>query len=174
MHYTVADFIASHKDSVKVLAGEQGLVRSVTEVGLLDYELVPGLKGSYQRNNFYEGQLVLTSFLYARDDSYQITDAIKYLFHKKVAALAIKNIFKLQLPDAALRYANVRGFPIIEVSDRLYFDEVIWEVGQEINNRKSAEWTQRSLTSSFLTQTTSTPSSRARASSTLRWGLSIL
>ena len=79
MRYTISDFQNSYAGRVRCIAGAGGLSRPISEVALLDYELVPGLKNTYQRVNFYENQLVLTSFLYARESPHLITEAVKYL-----------------------------------------------------------------------------------------------
>ena len=146
MPYTVSDFINSHASSVRLLAGQGGLARAIGEVGILDYELVPGLKSRYQRTNFYEGQLVLSTFLYARDNPFLIIDAVKYLVSVGASALVIKNVFHLEIPDAALRFANARNLPVLlATSDSLYFDEVILDVGTRIRELESAIFVQREI-----------------------------
>lgn len=52
MQYTISDFLATYGNAVRLLAGGGGLSRSVNEVGILDYELAPGVKASYLRSNF--------------------------------------------------------------------------------------------------------------------------
>ena len=89
MQFTVSDFLNTHERQVRLLAGQGGLARPVSEVGILDYELVPGLTSRYQRNNFYEGQLVLSTFLYARDSPYLITEAVRYLASVGASGLVI-------------------------------------------------------------------------------------
>lgn len=146
MPYTVSDFVNSHSASVRLLAGQGGFSRPIDEVGILDYELVPGLKSRYQRTNFYEGQLVLSTFLYARDNPYLIIDAVKYLVSVGASALVIKNVFRLEIPDAALRFANARNLPVLLVTDdRFYFDEVILEVGLRVHELVQSAFAQREI-----------------------------
>ncbi len=146
MPYTVSDFVNSHSSSVRLLAGQGGLARPVGEVGILDYELVPGLTSRYQRTNFYEGQLVLSTFLYARDNPFLITDAVKYLVSVDAAALVVKNVFRLEIPDAALRFANARNLPVLLVtSDHFYFDEVILQVGLRVRELEQTAFAQREI-----------------------------
>lgn len=146
MIYTVSDFMCTYKDSVRLVAGQGGLSRQIEEVGILDYELMGGLRSKYQRDNFYANQLVMSSFLYARDDAFQIVDAVKYLVSKGVSALVIKNVFRLQIPDGAIRYANARNFPLfVATSDDLYFDEVILRVGEQVRSLADASFVEREI-----------------------------
>ncbi len=146
MAYTVSDVAATFGGSLRLIAGEGGLALPVTEVGILDYELLPQVKSRFQRVNFYEGQLVLSTFLYAKDDPYLITEAIKYLVSKGSSGLVIKNVLHLQLPDGAIRYANARNFPLfLATSDQLMFDEVITTVDRALRRIAFADLVQQEL-----------------------------
>lgn len=134
MIYTVSDFLKSYDDCVRIIAGQGGIVRPVREVGILDYELIPGLKNKYQRTNFVSDQLVLSTFLYTKDDAYQIGEAVKYLVAQGTSGLVIKNVFHLQIPEAAIRYANARNFPLmVTTSDSFFFDRVIADIDAQAN-----------------------------------------
>ena len=52
MLYTISDFSREYEGSVRLIAGSDGGSRAVSGVGILDYELMPGLKNKYQRVNF--------------------------------------------------------------------------------------------------------------------------
>ncbi|MBP3883729.1 MAG: PucR family transcriptional regulator [Olsenella sp.] len=146
MIYTVSDFMCTYKDSVRLVAGQGGLSRQIEEVGILDYELMGGLRSKYQRENFYTNQLVVSSFLYARDDAFQIVEAVKYLVSKGVSGLVIKNVFHLQIPDGAIRYANARNFPLfLATSDDLFFDEVIIRVGEQVRSLADGNFAEREI-----------------------------
>ena len=146
MAYTVSDVATCYADSLRLVAGEGGLANPVTEVGILDYELLPQVKSRFQRLNFYEGQLVLSTFLYAKDDPYLITEAIKYLVSKGSSGLIFKNVLHLQLPDGAVRYANARNFPLfMAAGDHLMFDEVITTVDRALRRIASADLVQQEL-----------------------------
>ena len=146
MAYTVSDILNTYDGSLRLVAGEGGLARPVHEVGILDYELLPEVKSRFQRVNFYEGQLVLSTFLYAKDNPFLITEAIKYLVSKGSSGLIIKNVFHLQIPDGAIRYANARDFPLFTtVGDRLLFDELIVEVDHARRQAESLERVQRQI-----------------------------
>ena len=146
MAYTVSNVLNTYEGSLRLIAGEGGLARPVHEVGILDYELLPEVKSRFQRVNFYEGQLVLSTFLYAKDNPFLITEAIKYLVSKGSSGLIIKNVFHLQIPDGAIRYANARDFPLfITVGDKLLFDELIVEVDHARRRAESLEQVQQQI-----------------------------
>ena len=151
MLYTVSDFLATHSGQVRIIAGSGGLSRPISEVGILDYELMPGLKEKFRRNNFYERQLVLSTFLYAKDDPYQIVEAVKYLVGKGTSGLVIKNVLRLPLSDAALRYADARNFPLMLVtSDEAFFDVLVGDVNARVRELASAEFSQHALDALWL------------------------
>ena len=98
MLYTVSDFQRLYADSLRLVAGQGGLARTIDEVGILDYELMPGLRDKYQRKNLAPRQLVLSTFLYAKDDPYLIGEAVRTLVAEGASALVIKNALHLPLP----------------------------------------------------------------------------
>ena len=146
MAYTVSDVQSAYAGSLRLVAGESGLARPVHEVGILDYELLPDVKSRFQRVNFYEGQLVLSTFLYAKDNPFLITEAVKYLVSKGSSGLIIKNVFHLQIPDGAIRYANARNFPLfVTVGDSFLFDQVIVAVDHARKQAESLESVQQEI-----------------------------
>jgi DNA-binding PucR family transcriptional regulator len=160
MIYTVSDFLNSYAESVRLIAGKGGLSRAIGQVGILDYELMPGLKTRYQRVNFEPDQLVLSTFLYARDDPWLIGEAIKYLVGRGVSGLVIKNVLHLEIPDSAVRYANARDFPLFVTSgDGFFFDTVIAQVDRRVTELADASFAQNEL--DIMTQD-DTPPQRVR------------
>ena len=146
MAYTVSDVQSAYSGSLRLVAGEGGLTHPVHEVGILDYELLPDVKSRFQRVNFYEGQLVLSTFLYAKDNPFLITEAVKYLVSKGSSGLVIKNVFHLQIPDGAIRYANARNFPLfVTTGDDFLFDQVIVAVDHARQLAESMESVQREI-----------------------------
>lgn len=146
MIYTVSDFLNSYAESVRLIAGQGGLSRAIGQVGILDYELMPGLKTRFQRVNFEPDQLVLSTFIYARDDSWLIGEAVKYLVGRGVSGLVIKNVLHLEIPDSAVRYANARDFPLFVTSgDGFFFDTVIAQVDRRVAELADASFAQNEL-----------------------------
>ena len=66
MLYTISDFSREYEGSVRLIAGSDGVSRAVSGVGILDYELMPGLKNKYQRVNFSSDEIVLLSLCEGR------------------------------------------------------------------------------------------------------------
>ena len=157
MAYTVSDVQSAYSGSLRLVAGEGGLAHPVHEVGILDYELLPDVKSRFQRVNFYEGQLVLSTFLYAKDNPFLITEAVRYLASVGASGLVIKNVFHLELPDAALRFANARNLPLMVVSDEgLFFDQVIIDVGLRVRELSDSSFAQRTIDELLRTEGDST------------------
>ncbi|MBO5994421.1 MAG: PucR family transcriptional regulator ligand-binding domain-containing protein, partial [Firmicutes bacterium] len=112
MNYTVSDFYNTYKEQIRLLCGKGGLVRHVSSVGILDYEFLPEVSGRYKHYNFDEAQLVVTTFMYARNNPNLVMDAIKDLISAGVSGLVIKDVFKIRIPDTAIRYAEAKNFPV--------------------------------------------------------------
>lgn len=107
---------------------------------------MPGLKNKYQRVNFSSDEIVLSTFLYAKDDPYLITEAVKYLVAKGTSGLIIKNVLHIPIPDQAIRYANARHYPVfLTTDDSLFFDSVIYEVKRHIEQLASIDFAQREI-----------------------------
>lgn len=146
MLYTVSDLTREHEGSLRLIAGSDGLAHAISGVAILDYELMPGLKNKYQRVNFSSDEIVLSTFLYAKDDPYLITEAVKYLVGKGTSGLVIKNALHIPIPDQAIRYANVRHYPVfLTIDDSLFFDRVIYNVNRHIERLASIDFAQREI-----------------------------
>lgn len=111
-------------------AGEQGLDKIITSTGLLDYEPLVR-EPSEAINPLYSNSLVLTSFLFAKDDPDMIFPVVKELVEKQVGALAYKKIFYDTLPKEVLVYANKKHFPIFSFEET-YFENIIFNVMEAI------------------------------------------
>ena len=79
MNYTISDFYNTYKENLRMICGKGGLSRRVTSVGILDYEFLPEVSGKYRHYNFDEGQLVVSTLMYARDNQNLVMDAVKEL-----------------------------------------------------------------------------------------------
>ena len=92
---------------LRVIAGKGGLNNVIDRCGILDYEFVDGIKEKWYNTNFHEeNMIVVTSFLYAKDNDYLIFDAIKSLAARKCSGIIIKNIFRLPISDTAVSYTH--------------------------------------------------------------------
>lgn len=115
--------------NIRLIAGAEGLEHTISGCGILDYELDRSLNGKYSYSNFSSDQLVLTSFLFARDDPFLVDEAIKHLISLNGCGLAIRNIYRLPIHDYILRYADTKKFPIFLIEDKkLFFEDIILQV----------------------------------------------
>lgn len=129
MEYTISDFYHSHEDGMTLIAGAGGMARKIVEAGTLDYEMDPTLKEKFYHTNFGPHMLVVTTFLYARENPYLIMDAVKYLVAKETAGLVIKNVYHLPIHESVIRYADAKNYPIFVLdSQNIYTDRLVYEV----------------------------------------------
>lgn len=142
MKITVANLISlDYFKGLKLIAGKNGLERKILDCGILDYEFDKSLRGKYLYSNFHEDQFVLTSFLYAKNNSFLILEAVKYLVGKGACGLAIKNVFNLDIHDSVIRYADSKDFPIFLIEeDSMYFEQIIINVNNYITMLSDADF----------------------------------
>ena len=123
---------------LRLLAGRDGLSRPVSICGMLDYELDPRLNKKFVYTNFKPYTLTLSSLFFAKDNPFQIMDAVKYLVSQEASGLIIKNVFRLPIHESILRYADYKNFPLFLMDDSVMFEDVIIQVFQCINAVSSA------------------------------------
>ncbi len=137
--------------NLKVIAGKGGLNNPVERCGVLDYEFVEGVKNKWANTNFrVENMIVVTSFLYAKDNDYLILDAIKKLASRKCHGLIIKNIFNLPIRENVIRYADTMNFPIIliEGSD-IYYEDLIILINERVKHYESLHYRESKVDEMF-------------------------
>lgn len=155
MYYTISGFYNTYKDRLNLICGGGGMTRRIRSAGVLDYEFLPELRGKYRHSNFQEDQLVITTFLYARDNEFLIADAVKNLIAKGVSGLIIKNVFHLQIHETVVRYADAKNFPIF-VSDSadLIFEDFIFDVMGSVRRMESLDFVQKEIDATLANETT--------------------
>ena len=132
--------------SLNLIAGASGLTQTVGSCGILDYEMDQSVSDKYSHRNFRQGQLALTSLLFAKNNPFQIRDAVKFLVSRGGSGLIIKNVFHLPIHDSVLRYADSKGFPVFLMDDsQMYFEEFILQLDKCLTIAKNAEETEREL-----------------------------
>ena len=142
---TVRDLVSSERmKKLRMIAGANGLDREISRVSILDYEFT---RGGFLAGDTWEDQFVLTSFLYTRDCSDNVISAVKRLIRIGAVGLAIRNVFRLEISQEVIRYANQYNFPIFIIDDRqLFFEDIIihFNTLQSQNSRKETQ--ERTLT----------------------------
>lgn len=127
MQVTVRDMIQIDQlKSLKLIAGEGGMDRPVSKVGILDYEFTK-LGNSFCTDvHWQQGEFTLASFAYAHGDPALIMEAVKRLNREKTSGIAIKNVFSLEIPREVLHYADANHFPVFLFTDHsLFFEDII-------------------------------------------------
>lgn len=118
---------------LRLIAGEKGLSATVSYCGILEYELDPKLNKKYSSTNFKPHTLAISSLFFARDNPFQILEAVKYLVAQGGSGLVIKNIFRLPIHESVLHYADYQSFPILLMDDTVMFEDFIVQVYQCID-----------------------------------------
>lgn len=134
---TVKDlFQLSVTKNFSVVAGDNGLHKTIISVGILDFEFSDGIQ-PVREEAFSPHSLVLSSLLFANQKPELLIETIKELIKLKVSALAYKPVIFQDLPDEVLHFANEQDFPILRFGGDEYFEEIIFEVMNSIKNREN-------------------------------------
>ncbi|MGC4378321.1 PucR family transcriptional regulator [Fictibacillus sp. Mic-4] len=134
---TVKDlFQLSVTKNFSVVAGENGLNKIISSVGILDFEYSNGIE-PVRETAFSPHSLVLSSLLFAFQKPELLIETIRELIKLKVSALAYKPVIFRELPDEVLHFANEQDFPILRFGGDEYFEEIIFEVMNSIKSREN-------------------------------------
>ena len=95
-----------------------------------DGEVADGIEFS-REEMFYGNSIGLTSLMFARYDTSMILDAVKQLDSMGVACLSYKPIFFKELPEEVLAYSETNNFPIYEITDDAFFEDIVLAVKKE-------------------------------------------
>ncbi len=146
MYYMISDFLNTYGTNVSLVAGKGGLSRIVKDVGILDYELDVSLRNKYFHTSLFKDQLVLTTFLCAKEDISMIGEGIKHLLKQDASGLAIRNVSHLPIPESALRYADSKNFPIVMINSMdIYFEKIIYDVNRYVERMADITFMQNEI-----------------------------
>lgn len=115
---------------LRLIAGQEGLERTVTAAVLLEYD-----PSRMQLPDFYRGDLVVTTLAYARGDSQLVTNSLLALMNQGIAGLLVKTAYFSELPQGVVSLANRLGTPLL-LFDETYIEEVILEVTDLIRGKR--------------------------------------
>ncbi len=126
---TVANLLSKpmFKD-FRMVSGKSGLNNKVTSAGFLEWE-----QDTQITKSFDKGEFVLTTLASIKDDAVAIDRSLKLLINNHVSAIAIKDIYFTDLPDAIKDYSNEHGVPIMFFTDT-YIDEILYAIKNETLN----------------------------------------
>lgn len=116
--------------NLRLIAGEEGLDRTVTAAVLLEYD-----PSRMQLPDFYKGDLVVTTLAYARGDDQLVANSLLALMNQGIAGLLVKTAYFDELPGSVVDMANRRGTPLF-LFDETYIEEVILEVTELIRGKR--------------------------------------
>jgi len=115
---------------LRLIAGQEGLERTVTAAVLLEYD-----PSRMQLPDFYRGDLVVTTLAYARGDSQLVANSLLALMNQGIAGLLVKTAYFSELPQSVVNLANRLGTPLF-LFDETYIEEVILEVTELIRGKR--------------------------------------
>lgn len=131
MSLTVREaLLLEYLNEFKLLAGESGLNKIVSTIGILDHEIIEDMM-----DIFIEGEFVLSTLSIARGDVTLVKKAIKSLSESNAAALAFKSVYYKTLPDDILDYANSIGFPVFVFDEAIFIENIIGTVFNSIRDK---------------------------------------
>ena len=115
---------------LRLIAGQDGLERTVTEAVLFEYD-----PSRVQLPDFYRGDLVMTTLAYARGDAKLVAHSLQALMNQGIAGLMVKTAYFSELPQAVITLANRLGTPVF-LFDDTYIEEVILQVTDLIRGKR--------------------------------------
>ena len=90
---------------MNLIAGKNGLDRTVVTVEIADYEFDPDVEydasAEMESNGF-----IITSFLFAKDDPSLILESVRQMYDIGMACVAFKRIIYDELPPEAIAFAD--------------------------------------------------------------------
>lgn len=123
-------FRLEHLKRLRLIAGQEGLERTVTAAVLLEYD-----SSRMELPDFYRGDLVVTTLAYARGDSTLVANSLLALMNQGIAGLLVKTAYFSELPQSVVSMANKLGTPLF-LFDETYIEEVILEVTELIRGKR--------------------------------------
>lgn len=115
---------------LRLIAGQEGLERTVTAAVLLEYD-----SSRMELPDFYRGDLVVTTLAYARGDRQLVTNSLMSLLNQGIAGLLVKTAYFSELPASVVSMADKLGTPLF-LFDETYIEEVILEVTELIRGKR--------------------------------------
>lgn len=109
-------------DNFHLVAGENGLHRTVSNVVILDFE---GIAEQYI--GFGQGDFVITNLMFAKNHPERIYRSFSSLIQIGVSAFAIKTVIFTELPPEVLSLCNAHNIPVFLFQD-IFIEDVILNI----------------------------------------------
>ena len=112
----------------ELIAGKEGLQRTIKEVNILDYEYTDISPDTSKADGlFHSGAMVLASLFYARNDPSKILPVFQQLLADGCCAIAVKTVYYTFLPKEALDFAEQHDFPVFIFSN-VDMENIIYDI----------------------------------------------
>ncbi len=110
-------------------AGGEGLDREITNVTMLDYET-----DASDYSDFHQGDFILSSLYFAKDDESLILDAFRALASRGISGFAVKTVYYGALPEGLRAMADERRIPVFTFHTT-YMEDIIIAVNELMKER---------------------------------------
>lgn len=128
MALTVKDILQLESlQGFRPVSGQKGLDRIVCSAGIADYEFSEGVE-YHNEVPFEKESLVISSLLFAQNDSSKILKAVKQLYEAGTSAFAFKDVIYDKLPQEVMDFSDEKNYPVFSFGQNLYFENIIYEV----------------------------------------------
>lgn len=133
--FTVADlYNLPLLKSANVLTGTSGLNRQIETTGIMDHEC----NSSKISEEFYPGDLILSSFLILEETPEMIPEVIKELIDTNISCIGISDLYLSEIPQETIQYAIENDFSIFFFSKEIPFEDIIITVFDRIHSDDNA------------------------------------
>ena len=115
----------------RLVSGKGGLHKEADATEIIDFEFADGIEFT-REEMFYGHSVGITSLMFARYKPELILDAVKQLDEMGVCCLCYKPIFFKELPAEVIEYSEVHDFPIFEITDDAFFEDIVLAIKKEV------------------------------------------
>ncbi|MDR0862346.1 MAG: PucR family transcriptional regulator [Oscillospiraceae bacterium] len=114
---------------MKLICGERGLGNPVEYAAILEYESV---KTSYE--GYSPGDFVLASLFFTKDAADFVFSTMRTIIKRRVAAIAMKNVFGEEIPDDVLQLAVEYNVPIFTFTNA-YMEDLVIGINESLRTK---------------------------------------
>ncbi|MCH4890327.1 PucR family transcriptional regulator [Acidaminobacter sp. JC074] len=116
--------------NMRLVGSEIYYDNEIDSIGIFEYEAIEN-----QYDLFRKGDFVITTLMYAKDDSELVEKSLIRLMKQRVSAIAIKDIYYQSLSENVIDYANKHHIQLMFFDD-IPFEDIIVSVSDEIRNKE--------------------------------------
>lgn len=117
----------------RLIAGEKGLGREITSVGMLDYEV-----NEIIEQNFKAGEFVITTLVAIKEDLSQLEEMVARLIKVKSSGFAIKTIYINEVPKSVLDLCEREAYPLF-LFEETFFEVIVTSVNDVLRAQSEME-----------------------------------